>query len=419
MDVSKLYSAIEQKNRIKLIDQEKQLIVGKLRSVNFNNFNKYDKAAMFPIIVELMTDEITKYRKRASNTQQGFKSNRSGFTADNTTEPPPQDVYDMHLVLQQELKEQSLVEKNANNIQLTTADENKLSSTNVEIAALLGLNNAFSIQQLFNPEATYIRNYLILDSRYRIINEPSSNNITQFTWNYVDNANIADGSVNSVGTIRNIVSMRVYQPRVPFVTSSHSSVNMSSETRRVAIVIQEFASQSFIGPERSRFHFMLQPVIPAVAVVNYPNMIELQVEEYNDGKFDFRKPITVVNSLTVSFLDPVNVIPFLHDRDTCTFTYGSPTIITTSIPHLFTAAAGLTYGVISGFTTDAPTTDAATIAAINSLIELTLTVTGASTFTVAINTSAITPTVGLVANIYFNERRVVLPMEFTYLKSDK
>ena len=325
--------------------------------------------------------------------------------------------YDMHLYLSNQIKDASMDEKNTANIQ-TSPDAIRPRTTELEIASLFGLNNAFGIQQLFNPEATYIRNYIVLDSRYRIINETNSNNIIAFTWSYVDNANIRDGSVNSVGTIKDIVSMRIYQPRVPFITSG--SYNMNSETRRVSIVIQEFQSQSFIGPQGSRFHFMLQPVIPVVTPpTTYPNMIELEVEEYNDGRFDFRRPVVTFDSLTLSFLDPVNIIPFLHDRDNITFTYGNPTIITTSIPHLFVSTSGQTYGVISGFNTANPAGDAATINAINSLIELTLTVTGSNTFTIPIDTSTVTPIGGLVAQIFFNERRVVIPIELTYLRSDK
>lgn len=326
----------------------------------------------------------------------------------------------MHQYLSNEIKDMSLNEKNITNTKIST-NILRPQTTEIEISSILGFNNVYEIQKLFNPEASYIRNYIILDSRYRLITNTNTSPITQFQWSYVDNANITNTSVNSIGTIKNIVSMRLYQPRVPFVQTG--TYNMNSETRRVSILINEFLAQSFIGPNDSRFHFILQPIIMNISAdplfPYYPNMIELKVEEFNDGKFSFRKPITTFDTLSVTFLDPVNVITFKHDRDTITFTYGNPTTITTSVPHLFNNSLLNTYGVISNFTTNSPVTDKVIIDAINNPLGLTLTVTGGSTFTFPINTTTITPTVGLVSNIYFLERRVVLPLEITYLESNK
>ena len=277
---------VEKSGNIKLSFDEKQYLIDQINKIDFNRFKNYDKDSLFNALVGLMYNGIMKRRKNLNikstiqPTVQPSNTNNTSNTS-NTNKPVKYNVlnqeYDMHLYLSNQIKDASMDEKNTANIQ-TSPDAIRPRTTELEIASLFGLNNAFGIQQLFNPEATYIRNYIVLDSRYRIINETNSNNIIAFTWSYVDNANIRDGSVNSVGTIKDIVSMRIYQPRVPFITSG--SYNMNSETRRVSIVIQEFQSQSFIGPQGSRFHFMLQPVIPVVTPpTTYPNMIELEVEE--------------------------------------------------------------------------------------------------------------------------------------------
>jgi hypothetical protein len=431
--MDRVINTIQKTGGITLTPDEKRILAKKISSIDFSTLANYNKEKVFNATIQLMLGEVLKRRKSIDNREPTInkplemtlvkeQSNNSQSTQRDTQQVKksknPLDVeYDMHLYLNNQLTDPSMDEKSTSNLVISN-NSDRAQSTELAIASLLGLNDAFSIQQLFNPEATYIRNYVVLDSKYRILNEASPDSINLFTWSYVDNANIDIGTVNSIGTIKNVMAMRIYQPRVPFVSSGTYSMN--TESRRVAIVVQEFIAQSFIGPLGSKFHFMLQPIIPVViAPTTLPNMIELEVEEFNDGIFRFRKPIVTFNTLSVSFLDPVNVIPFNHDRDTITFTYGNPTIITTSTPHLFVSTSGNTYGNITGFTTAAPSTDAAIIAAINNPIELTLTVTGANTFTIPINTTAITPSVGLVANIFFNERRVILPMEFTYLRNEK
>ena len=96
--------------------------------------------------------------------------------------------------------------------------------------------------------------------------------------------------------------MRLYQPRIHYVSAMDNSAN------RVSILFKELASQSFIGENGRRFHFLLRPEIEERG--NYGDYIELSTEDYEDGIFKFRKPITEFETLTVSFGDPMTLIDF-------------------------------------------------------------------------------------------------------------
>jgi hypothetical protein len=86
---------------------------------------------------------------------------------------------------------------------------------------------------------------------------------------------------------------------------------MDTSAKRVSILIEEFASQSFIAENGRRFHFLLRPEFSNVI----QNNIELSTEDYNDGIFNFNKAITKLDTCTISFGDPLNVLQFSEPFD--------------------------------------------------------------------------------------------------------
>lgn len=178
--------------------------------------------------------------------------------------------------------------------------------SDIQINSFLGVNDLSTLQMLFNPESLYVRYYVVMDSDYRV-QDSSTNNISRFKWNYTDSLNLQDGFVNSDGNIHDVIGMRLYQPRIPY------SAAMVTTAKRVSVLIEEFGSQAFIGENGRRFHFLMRPnfdpTFPA------PSSIEISTEDYNDGLFHFRKPITTFDSLTVSFGDPLDIIEFTAPFD--------------------------------------------------------------------------------------------------------
>jgi hypothetical protein len=167
------------------------------------------------------------------------------------------------------------------------------------LSDFLGINDLNEFKMMFNPESMYVHYYLVLDSDYRNTTEEVSSNITKFTWKYAPTQYTGTGFCNSVGVIRDVIGMRMYQPRVPYRAA------MDTDAKRVSVLIEEFASQAFIAENGRRFHFLLRPNF-----ITGQSDIELSTEDYNDGIFNFRKPITTIDSFTLSFGDPLNVISF-------------------------------------------------------------------------------------------------------------
>ena len=188
-------------------------------------------------------------------------------------------------------------EKNesVNNAYEDTTDKTK----SINIVDFLGIKTADEFKLYTNPESLYQHFYLVLDSSYRNTTAELSSAIKRFTWNYAPTQNTGTGYCNSVGVIRDIIGMRMYQPRVPYLAS------MNTSSKRVSILIEEFAPQAFIDANGRRYHFLLRPNF----IVGQTD-IELSTEDYNDGIFNFRKPITTFSTVSISFGDPSNVLTF-------------------------------------------------------------------------------------------------------------
>lgn len=167
------------------------------------------------------------------------------------------------------------------------------------ITSFLGIESIDELKLLVNPESMYVQYYVVLDSDYRNTTQENSTNITYFTWAYSPTQNTGVGFCNSVGNVHNIVGMRMYQPRVPYLSA------MNTSAKRVSILVKELQAQAFITETGSRFHFLLRPDYTTAN-----SSIELSTEDYNDGIFSFGKPITEFPSQTIIFGDPINTLSF-------------------------------------------------------------------------------------------------------------
>jgi hypothetical protein len=173
----------------------------------------------------------------------------------------------------------------------------------VDVTSILGIKSANEFKMYINPESMYSYHYLVLDSNYRNTALEISNNITKFTWNYAPTQNTGTGYCNSVGAIRDVIGIRVYQPRIPYLTA------MNNSAKRVSMLIEEFAAQAFIASNGRRFHYLFRPrfIHPTISAMTD---IELSTEDHNDSIFNFRKPINNFSTVTISFGDPNNVLTF-------------------------------------------------------------------------------------------------------------
>ncbi len=243
--------------------------------------------------------------------------------------------------------------------------------TSVDIMRIMGASNAYSVQQLLNPQALWRNNYFVLDSRYRILDNDGSKFVA---WNHVNNVTRAQGTVNTVGTIRDLVEMKVYPIRLPYTASAENDL------RRVTMLVEEFSAQSFIGQENRRFHFMFDVEIDG-------DWIRLNPYFHNNGVFRFEQPVTQFDTVTVTFGSPLDDVILDVDRLNASNTYATTAVLTTIGDHNLSSGNKV---YISEFNTNSPINDAVVISLVNA--DHVITVTSDTSFTIPVDTSSIVNT---------------------------
>lgn len=265
------------------------------------------------------------------------------------------------------------------------------------------------------PKIEHRKNYMILDSRYRESTQQSQPSILEFSWNYVQkNQNTIQGSVNVIGNVRDIVGFRIFPFRIPYVAIADNNYS------RISMLIKELSTQAFIAHENRKFHFMLRS-----AVDN--EFIDLETDKFNDGYFWFEKPITTLDTLTITFGNPIEQITFDNDRDVCRIDYfviAPATQITTDNPHNL-VNGNLVYfesfdvGVINPILTNQVKINNDIKNLINRSSGHQVTVINPTTFSIpAVTNSIQNPIPNIQFNVFYGSKRIFIPMEIIYIKPE-
>lgn len=277
----------------------------------------------------------------------------------------------------------------------------------VDVNKVFGQNTAAGLRKIINPNAAISTNYLLLDTRWRLL---TNNGTTMFMWNHVNNAVRQQGSVNTAGIVRDIVQLRLYPIRLPYIASADNAY------KRITILIEEFAAQSFIAQENRRFHFIMKSSTDG-------RWIDLDPQNYNDGYFRFGKPITQIDTLSISFGTPLENMVFDADRLNCTFPYEIGSTYYNPMRAVFTEAHNLSTGDLvyfEDFTSGNILVDNTIINSMNSSAGHLITVI--NTLTIEIDdingTTVTTPTAGLTITCYFGSKRIFLPLEVRFIQPD-
>lgn len=319
------------------------------------------------------------------------------------------DDVDIHLYLDAKVKEGSSIPRYNTS---STAMKEGLNASDIvnpiNVANFFGLTDTKDVLRTFNPSSLYLKNYMIMDSRYRNL---STDGTTTFQWQYNDMNDLLNqgrGVNTSGGTVRNIISLKLYQFMFPNVDT------LNNDSGRLSIYIQELKDASFIASGGTSYHWLLRVAQGEALPQPSPLFVQCQVEDYQDGIVYFNKPIVNIDKFTINFYDPLNVVTLPYDRSAATLAYGATTTITTTIDNNLSVGGRV---IISGFTTNDPTVDKAVIAQINNPLGVVVTnILTPQAFTVDIDTSTITPTPGLVVQVYFAQFRFIMGFEITYLK---
>lgn len=263
---------------------------------------------------------------------------------------------------------------NTDNIKSTNSFTSQITSSfsnQVDIISLFGNKSLTDLQRLVNPELVKTHSYIMLDTRYRSLDNDGTE---YFKWNFINNEIISQGTVNALGNIGDIISMRIFPIRIPYASQADNNYS------RVSLYIQEFSSQSFIAQENKRFHWLFKPVVNG-------RYIELKTDTFNDGIYRFRQPITRLDTLTFTFGSPLDTIFFDNDRLlTLINSYANPIVFTTNVPHQLETGDIV---ITSGFTTTNPISDSTLISSINTTSGNIAIVISNTSFSIDVNATSI------------------------------
>ena len=282
----------------------------------------------------------------------------------------------------------------------------------VNVESILGMSNIGQVQRALNPPSRYVYNYIVLDTQNR---DASYDGIKSFRWRFVNEFDATPGTVAMKGYAENLRAIQLYQPLM-----ARPLVNTSLASGRISILIKEFEAQSFIANGSRRYHFLTRSRYNASEYTRNVDMfVELEINEFNDGRFEFDPPITTFDALTVSFGNPTEVFEFFPDRLHASFAYGAQIIMTfdVNLLPLFFGNTVNTLVTIPNFTTDDPIADRDIITALTDPLGNFAVISGGNPFTLEftdIPTLVGTPQVGTRFEVRFLDVRSVLMMELTF-----
>lgn len=276
-------------------------------------------------------------------------------------------IIDVHELLKENL---------GNTIGQETVDQHKVKKecddmVEVNIESIFGLHDMATVIKKINEPISSVNNaYFLLDSRYRILDNDGT---TCFKWGHINSIVLAQGTYNSVGNIRDIISIKLMPYRIPAVSSAITPYG------RISTFIQELCPQSFIAHEERRFHFLGD-------VETKGNWLSVDSGDFSDGEFKFNKPITHLDTITISFGSPLEPITFDKDRLIGSITYTNP--MTILFPEIHNVTTGETV-YITNFTTLNPCGDSHLISSVNSITGNIATETTTSEITIPIDVSSL------------------------------
>lgn len=271
----------------------------------------------------------------------------------------------------------------------------------VDINKILGTETKYQLQKLVNPEALNSYNYIYLNTKYR--NTVATNGINRFSWDENTQGNAGEGNFAYIGLVRDVVEIKVYPFRIPYPSDGSADNGF----KQINLLFEEFNNQAFCDVGR-RFHIVFQVTVDA-------NWINLLPFRNNDGIYRFEKPLTGIDQLSVSFGSPTSVINFDPDRLRCTFAYGVITTISFTVPH--NLATGDVISFVN-FTTADPAADLSVINEMNQITGHVISNVLPQSFTIAVDTSTITPIANFSIICIFDSKTFQIPVEMKFVRPE-
>lgn len=285
---------------------------------------------------------------------------------------------------------------------------NDVTSSN-GIQRILGFNDARALAAIVNPRGV-ARSFPIitLDTRNRILSDQSPNSRTTLSWNFYNNAAVAQGTANGLGNLTNIISIETGTIYLP-----NELDQLFNEYRQISMLIHEFSDQACVLTNTTRYHFLYD----AEVINNDSGTTRLKLTpSFDEAVTVFNYPIASLSTITISFSCPAERITFGYDRYTpantnVTVSNATAAVITINITH------GLSNGDLV-YLVDVVSTSAADTAILdiaNRARGHVVQAVTATTFELAsLDTSAAAGTI-TCSGIIFGSRRFFIPLKLKYL----
>jgi hypothetical protein len=408
--INQINTSVEKELDRRLHIQEKAEIVNFIRKIDPNLFRQESKGRTIDLMIETLVKEFAQATCESDDPidMHSILVNEIGITSESGA---THGVYDSpgYKAPKQEIPQRSLSER------ITQPAEVNPPQSMSNIASILGLQNATEAVRKLNPKSMLRKNYIFLDSRYRILNTSPSEGITKFTWAYTLGSQQAEqGTVNLIGNVRDIIGFRVYPCRIPYVASADNSY------ARISMLIHDFDSQAFIAHENRKFHFMFRSSIDS-------DFIELDTDKQNDGYFWFERPVTAATNLSISFGSPLEPIVFDNDRDIIAsvdyFGIAPLTQFATIEPHNLNNGDRVYFsrfniGAINPLLKDQTDINNAIKEKMNRSDGFLITVIDDINFSIDFDTSLIQNPLADPFDVYYGSKRLFIPLEITYINPE-
>jgi hypothetical protein len=361
----------------------------------------------YKFVIKIMNHLGNKINRDITDTEEDKILKLINFIGDNKIKSHVNDIDIFDYTINQIMKNIFHVEESVDvhdllKLNLVDNHEHEVEHTdevNVNLSSVFGFSNISTLVKKVNEPMGSVNNaYLLLDTRYRNLDNDGT---LFFKWYHINNIFTSQGSVNTLGNIRDIISMTIMPYRIPAVASAITPYN------RISMLVDEFSSQAFIAHENQRVHFMCN----IDRQVN--NWLDICSDDFCNGTFKFNNPITHLDSITVRFGSPLEPIIFDKDRLIGTFVFGNPTRINFSENHNL-ATNDIVY--ITEFTAN---NSDAEINNINNSTGNIITLINPTSITLPINTTGIVGgnIVDTSKLVYFGSKRIFLSLELNYLSS--
>lgn len=258
------------------------------------------------------------------------------------------------------------------------------------------------LQSIFNPAALVSKTYLFLDSKWRLRNGDQ----TILSWSIATSNGSRLENISGLTTapVKNIIAVKL----LPFIfPNTQRALN---SLRRISVEMIEFNAQAYVMHGNQRFHFMYE--IDAGTAADDP--YETKELGLNESIFRFTYPITEIQTLSIRFRNPINILSL--DKDILIGTaasVGTDTVITFSEPHRCGIGDDV---VVSGFTTTNPSADFAEIELVNDADGWPLTAVTTYTITFAVDLSTLTGAITGNVEVFFQAKRLLLRFEIDWVQ---